>query len=205
MEWAAGIPGTIGGAVRGNIGAFGNSIKDVLKEVEVFDFLKFKIKRLNLKKCNFWEKGGIFKKNKNLIILSAIFELYPFKKKEIKKKINFYLDYRKKNHPTFPSAGCIFKNFLGKIKDKKLLEQFPKLREFNQKREIPAGFLIEKTGLKGKRIGKAEISKKHANFIINLGKAKAEDVLKLINLTEKKVKEKFGVELEKEIEYLPFG
>jgi len=181
LEWAAGIPGTIGGAIRGNTGAFGGSMSDIVKSVEVLHLPELKIKNYELKDCKFSYKENIFKKNKNLIILSCTLELKKGDKKEIEEKIKYFLDYREKNHPLdFFSAGCIFKN--------------PGKKS--------AGELIEKCGLKGKKIGDAQISEKHANFIVNLGKAHSEDVLKLINLIKKEVKKKFGIELKKEIRFI---
>ncbi len=87
-------------------------------------------------------------------------------------------------------------------KNQKLLKEFPEIGIFNQKREIPAGWFIEKCNLKGKKIGQAQISEKHANFIVNLGGARAKDVLTLINLVKKEVKTKLGILLEEEIQYL---
>ena len=129
-----------------------------------------------------------------------------------------YLNYRKENqHLNLPSAGSVFKNYelrlqpahhppekSGPIKNYELVKEFPELREFNKKNLIPAAWLIEKCGLKGKKIGGAKISEKHANFIVNLGEAKAEDVKKLINLAKKKVKNKFSITLEEEIQFLGF-
>jgi len=183
LEWASGIPGTVGGAIRGNAGAFKKSIKEIVKEVEVFDTKTEKTKILKNKDCNFYYRESIFKKNKNLIILSTLLQLKKRKKSEIKRKIKEYISYRKNMQPlNFPSAGSIFKNPKGFF----------------------AGQLIEECGLKGKKIGKVKISEKHSNFIINLGKGKARDVKKLINLVKKKVKNKFGIKLEEEIQYLGF-
>ena len=89
-----------------------------------------------------------------------------------------------------------------KIKVPELLKKFPELKKFSEKRIIHSGYLIEKCGLKGKKIGKAQISKKHANFIVNLGEAKAQDVLKLIKLAKQKVKKKFGISLKEEIQVI---
>jgi len=174
LEWAVGIPGTVQGAVYSNAGAFKKSMKDVVKEVEVFDTKTEKIKNFKSKDCKFGYRDSIFKKNKNLIILSVKIK----SKKSNRKKIKQYLDYRKKTQPlNFPSAGSIFKN--------------------------PRGFfaadLIERCGLRGKRIGKVKISEKHANFIVNLGNGKAKDVKKLIKIIKNKVKNKFGVTLKEEI------
>lgn len=190
LEWAAGIPGTIQGAIYGNAGAFGKSMKDIVKEVEVFDVKTEKIKIFKNKDCRFSYRNSIFKKNKNLIILSVKIKTKKEKKGDealassstfAAARVKQYLDYKKQNHPwNYPSAGSVFKNPDG----------------------FSAAWLVEACGLKGKRIGKAEISKKHANFIINLGGAKEKDVVKLINLAKKTVKKKFKINLQEEIQFL---
>ena len=122
-------------------------------------------------------------------------------KKEIDKKVKELINYRKTNHPlSLPSAGSVFVNPEIKITNKKLLAQYPELSEFAKKGYIHSGFLIEKCGLKGKRIGGAKISEKHGNFIVNCGNAKAKDVAALINLAKRKVKNRFGINLETEIQ-----
>jgi len=205
LEWAVGIPGTMGGAVRGNIEAFGSSISQLVKKVQVFDAKKEEIKIFNNKDCEFKYKNSIFKQNPNLIILSVEIKLKKCEKEKIKKRICDNLNYRAKNHPlNFPSAGCVFKNYESKIASHELVKQFPELKEFNKKKIIPAGWLIEKCGLKGSKVGGAEISQKHANFIINSGQAKANDVLELIKIIKKKVIGKFKIKLEEEIQYLGF-
>jgi len=181
LEWTAGIPGTVGGAIRGNAGAFRRSMKDIVKEVEVYDIKNEKIIILKNKNCKFGYRDSIFKHKKNFIILSVIFRLKKGNSKRIKMKIKEFLNYRKETQPlNFPSAGSVFKNPAG----------------------FSAGELIEKCGLKGKRIGNVKISEKHANFIVNLGGGKAKNVKKLINLAKKRVKNKFGVVLEEEIQIL---
>ena len=177
LEWAVGIPGTIQGAVCGNASAFKKSMKDVVKEVEVFDTKTEKVKILKNKDCRFSYRNSIFRKKKNLIILSVKIK----SKKSDTKKIKQYLDYRKKTQPlNLPSAGSVFKNPAG----------------------FSAGELIEKCGLKGKKIGKVKVSEKHDNFIVNLGGGKAKDVMKLIKIIKNRVKKKFGVVLEEEIQFL---
>jgi len=181
LEWAAGIPGTLGGAVLGNAGAFGRSMKDVVEKVEALDDKDLSLSNYNKRKCEFGYRESLFKKRNNLVILSAVLELKKGNKKEIQKKVKQYLAQRKETQAlNYLSAGSVFKNPQGKS----------------------AGELIEKAGLKGKRIGAAQISEKHANFIINVGNAKAKDVKELISLVEKEVKKKFGVVLEKEIIFL---
>ncbi len=106
-------------------------------------------------------------------------------------------------HPLrYPSAGSVFINPEAKIEDVELIKKFPKLKEFNKRGVIPSAYLIEQSGLKGKKIGKAQFSDKHANFIINLGGAKAKDVLKLIALAKQEVKKKFRISLKEEIQII---
>jgi UDP-N-acetylmuramate dehydrogenase len=208
IEWASGIPGTVGGAVRGNAAAFGGAIGKAVQEVEALvvedgnENGELKIRRFSRKECCFAPKESIFKRNKNLVILSCRFKLKKGDKKKLEEKANFCLDYRKKNHPPEPSAGCAFKNCCLKIKDKKLLEKFPELQRFNKKGVIPSAYLIDKAGLRGKKINDAQISPKHANFIVNLKEARSGDVLKLIKIIKKRVKDRFNIELEEEIHYL---
>ena len=206
LEWAFGIPGaTVGGAIYGHAQAFGAKISDLVESVEAINLKTFKSKIFTKKQCQFSLKNSIFKKNKNWVIVSAILKFSKRDKKKIRERINNFSAYRKKGHPmSFSSAGSTFVNTEKKITNKKLLEKFPALKEFNKRGVIPSGYLIEEAGLMGKRIGNAKISEKHANFIVNLGGAKAEDVFKLINLAKKKVKETFGVLLETEVQLVGF-
>lgn len=177
VEWFAGIPGTVGGAIFGNAQAFGVKMSDSVESVEVLDFKTLKIVKLSKKQCKFSLKNSIFKKNQNLIILSAVLKLKKAKKADIETKVKEHISYRKKSHPiSFPSAGSVFVN-----------------------PEMSAASLIESCGLKGKKIGQAQISLQHANFIVNLGGAKAKDVLALIKLAKQKVKKTFNIDLEQEI------
>ncbi len=163
------------------------------------------MKTFTNKECQFSLKNSIFKKNKNLIIVSAVLNFKKGKKEEIKKKIKEFLDYRRNKHPIeFPTPGSAFVNPEIKIKNKKLLKEFPELNGFNKLGIIAAGFLIAKSGLAGKKIGNAQISEKHSNFIVNLGGAKAKDVLALMNLARKKVKNNFGISLEPEVRFIGF-
>jgi UDP-N-acetylmuramate dehydrogenase len=206
FEWAAGIPGTIGGAIHGNAHAFGTKTSDLVKSIEAVDSKSLKLKKFTNGQCHFSLKNSIFKKNKNLVIVSTILELKEEKKEQIKNRIKEFLEHRRTKHPMdFPSAGSVFVNSMVKIKDKKLLEKFPEINEYNKKGSIPSWYLIHKCGLSGKKIGKAQISEKHCNFIINLGGAKAGDIVSLINLAKKKVKNNFGISLESEIQFLGFN
>lgn len=195
LEWAAGLPGTVGGAICGNAGWPSNkkNISAIIKSVEVLELNKKpKIKKFNQKECCFGYRDSIFKHNKNLIILSAFLKLKKGKRDKIKKEIIEIIKTRRDKIPSEPSAGCIFQN-------PSPAQISPK---FMAGKGFSAGDLIEKCSLKGKKIGKAQVSKKHANFIINLGGAKAKDVISLIKMIKQKVKNKFGVKLEEEIQHL---
>jgi len=183
LEWAAGIPGTIGGAVYGNAGLIkkpGQCIGELVEEVETLNN-KLEVKKYKKRECKFGYRESIFKYN-NEVILSVVLKLKKGDSKESQEIIKRVLKEREEKIPKECSAGCVFKN--------------PK--------HFSAGWLIEKCGLKGKKIGDIKISEKHANFIVNLGRGEAKDVLKLINLVKKKVKEKFGIKLEEEIQFLGF-
>jgi len=204
LEWAAGIPGTVGGATRGNAGAFGQSMKDIIKEVEFFDLSNLKIKKIKNLKCNFSYRDSIFKRKRNFIILSVCLKLMEGKKKIIKEKIREFLNHRKERHPKQPSAGSIFKGVRAKDLGEKFFRKFPEAKNAVKEKGIPAAFLINQCKLSGKKIGRAQISRKHPNFIVNLGGARAKDVIKLIHLIKKKVKNRFGITLEEEIQHLGF-
>jgi len=174
LEFLVGIPGSVGGAVRGNAGAWQKNIGDKIVKVKILDE-KGKIKYLNRQDCQFSYRNSRFKKTSE-VILEAEFLVEKKEKKEIKKIIIEYRNKRK-NQPAEASAGSIFIN--------------PK--------PYSAGEMIERCGLKGRKIGGAQISPKHANFIVNLGGAKAKNVVALITLAKNKVKEKFGIDLREEI------
>lgn len=188
LGFLTGIPGTVGGAIAGNAGIKKGSISEALEKVIVLgeDGL---IYDLNNKECGFGYRKSRFQKTRE-IILEAVFNLKKENPAIIKQRINQILKTRE-NQPKGKSVGSIFKNPSG--------SSAPSNATSNVAAAAAAGYLIEKADLKGKKIGDAMISKKHANWIVNLGNAKAEDVLKLIRLAKMEVKNKFGVELEEEI------
>lgn len=174
LEFLSGIPGTVGGALAMNTGIPESNIGDLVENVRVMDY-QGKTKTLNKEEIKFAYRTSNLSK---YIILNAQLKLIKKDKQEIKNIIKKYLNRRKSTQDlSRASAGCIFKNPKG-----------------NQ-----AGRLIDLCGLKGKRIGNACISRIHANFILNLGNATARDVLRLMDLVRKEVKNKFNVTLEPEI------
>lgn len=201
LEWATGIPGaSIGGCIYGHAQAFGTKISDIIESVEVLDLKNLKLKTFFKNQCKFGLKDSIFKKQKNLVIISSVLVFQKKNVEEVKNKIKEFLQYRSTRHPALASAGSTFVNPEIRIKNKKLLEKYPELIAFNEKGTIPSGYLIQKVGLQGKKIGGAQISEQHANFIVNTGNAKAKDVLALIKLAKQKVKKIFNINLEIEVQ-----
>lgn len=200
MEKLIGIPGSVGGGIWANAGAYGVEIKNFVKSVKVIwlDNDEVEIKNLSNEDCLFSYRDSIFKHRKG-VILEAEFE---FKEKVVsweksKKEILEILKSRQEKHPLdYPNAGSIFKNVIVNDEIQELLGT-----DFAYNK-IPAGWLIEQVGLKGYKIGNAQFSEKHANFIINLGGATAQDVLELIELAKVKVKDKYGIELQEELIYI---
>ena len=181
LENLYGIPGTLGGAIRGNAGANGSSISDYLESVT---YLENNIKKTIYKNdCLFDYRNSIFKGDKNKIILDATFNLYKKDKVKMKELIKNNYEKRKNSQPLeYPSAGSVFKN----------------------PNNYSAGKLIEDVGLKNYNINDAYVSEKHANFIINKGNATSKDIKDLINYIKLKVYEKYNINLELEQEIINY-
>jgi UDP-N-acetylmuramate dehydrogenase len=175
MEFCAGIPGSVGGAVWMNAGAYGKEMKDVIESVSLLDTSGEK-KMMRREEIAFgYRSSGL---PSGAIILDALFKLEKGQQDEIKAKTGEIIKSRQEKHPlNFPSAGSIFKNLPGQ----------------------PAGRLIEEIGLKGTRCNDAEVSPKHANFIVNKGNATASDVLTLIAVIKEKAKKEKDINLETEV------
>lgn len=202
LEWAAGIPGSVGGAIRGNAGAFGGSMADLIQNIKILKIGKngkTQIINYKLDDCDFSYRSSIFKKNENLIILSAVFKLIKGDKKEIDSKIKEVIEKRKEKQPKgLGSAGSFYKNPI--VKNQDLIREFKKEKGYGiYEGRIPAGWIIEKAGIKGKRIGNIMVSEKNANFIVNLGGGKAEEIMMLNSIIKQKVKSSFGIQLEEEV------
>lgn len=176
LECMSGIPGTVGGAIRMNAGAYGKEMKDVVVSSKCMN-TSGEIINLDLPEHEFGYRTSSFKDNE-LIILETTIKLEYGVKEQIEQKIMEYRASRIKNQPIeFPNAGSIFKRNV----------------------DIPTAKLIDDCGLKGYSIGGAQVSSKHAGFIINKGNATSKDVLELISFIKEKVKEKFDKEIKLEI------
>lgn len=179
LEFAFGIPGSVGGAAFMNAGAYGGEMKDVVALCEHVD-LSGKAGELKKGELSFGYRKSAYCAN-GFVVTFVTFRLKKGEKAEIEEKMNELLKRRKEKQPlSFPSAGSVFKRPEGHF----------------------AGALIEQSGLKGKRIGGAAVSEKHAGFIVNEEDATCADVLELIELCKRTVFEKFGVRLETEIKMI---
>lgn len=194
MEWAAGVPGTIGGAVRGNAGAFGSDIASNVDRVEVWR--DGEVVNLSKEECDFkYRSSGL--KDDDSVILRVWFKFPAGDRREIMAKVQKNLQARQGKFPPFPSAGCFFKNIkLDKWPGKK--NDLPPL--FLERGTVPAGWLVEQAGCGGLVSGGAKVDAGHCNFVINVGNATQADILKLVETVKEKVYNKFGVELEQEVE-----
>lgn len=181
LEFASGIPGTIGGGVFMNAGAYLSSFSDIVRTVTFLDE-NYDIKTYNLEELEYSYRNSILRE-RNYIVLSAELELTPKTPEEIKHIISDRRERRLQSQPLeFPSAGSVFRNPEGDY----------------------AGRLIEEAGLKGEKVGGAMVSTKHANFIINYNNATGEDIKELIEIIEKKIKEKYNINLVLEQELVNF-
>ena len=180
FEFASGIPGTLGGAIRMNAGAYGGEIKDVLVSTTYIDE-NLEIHTISNQENGFKYRHSRFIKNNRDIIISAVLQFTTGNKEEIRAKMDSNANLRKEKQPiNYPNAGSTFKRGEGYI----------------------TAQLIDQSGLKGYNIGDACVSEKHAGFIVNKGNATAKEVLKLIDVVKERVREKFGEDIELEIEVL---
>ncbi|MBQ8387740.1 MAG: UDP-N-acetylmuramate dehydrogenase [Clostridia bacterium] len=181
LEFAYGIPGSCGGAVFMNAGAYGGEVKDVLVSSTCYDLSRGAIRILSADEHKFDYRTSVYDQNRDLIVMDATFELKKGEESVIRATMDAMMASRRSKQPLeFPNAGSTFKRPEGHF----------------------AGKLIEDAGLKGYSIGGAQVSDKHAGFIVNKGGATAHDVLELIELSQELVMAKFGVPLECEIKYI---
>ncbi|HPN96258.1 MAG TPA: UDP-N-acetylmuramate dehydrogenase [Candidatus Moranbacteria bacterium] len=204
LEWASGIPGAIGGAIRGNAGAFGGEMKDNIESVEVLDLGDLQMKTYKLEECRFSYRESIFKEDENLIIFSAILNLKKGEKEKIEEKVKEIIKTRSERHPAgLASAGSFFEN--PTVKNKELIERFEKETGMKSREDkIPAGWLIADLGLRGKKIGQIQVSDDHANFLVNCGQGTAQEVVMLSSLIKQKVRNELGIQLREEVKYVGF-
>lgn len=204
-EWAGGLPGTLGGAVRGNAGAFRGETKDSVLVVESLDIFTLEQKQRSNEECNFAYRSSVFKKlGDKEIIISAELKLKSGDASKIREATQAKITYRKERHPLeYPNIGSIFKNVPIRNIPAERQREFLHVVKTDPFPVIPTAYLISEAGLKGVREGEAMISPKHPNFIVNMGGAKALEVKILILRIKETVKNKFGIDLEEEVQIVP--
>jgi|Deesub1362A_J573_1020465.scaffolds.fasta_scaffold02349_3 UDP-N-acetylmuramate dehydrogenase len=180
LEWAATVPGTVGGALVGNAGAHGGDIAGSLAWAELL-LRSGQVQRWDAQKLGFGYRTSILKRQPGAaVVLEGVFRLHQADPQALRKVVDGFITQRRDTQPSGASMGSMFKNPPGDA----------------------AGRLIDAAGLKGLRVGGAQVSTKHANFFINLGEARASDVWALIQRVRREVERQFGVRLELEIELL---
>jgi UDP-N-acetylmuramate dehydrogenase len=209
LEWSGGLPSSIGAAVRGNVGAFGGEIKNVLEWADVLDIEDRRqgVKRMKVEELEFSYRESLVKRNPNLLVVAAAFRLRPAAPAQLAEAIEEYQDhiaYRKKNHPlNYPSCGSVFKNITDLEKVKKIMKKWPEIKLQVESRwhgKVPMGYIVQRLGLAGLKAGGAQISPKHANFIVNLGRARFADVIFLIEKVKEAVYQNFHFVPELEVQ-----
>jgi UDP-N-acetylmuramate dehydrogenase len=193
LEWSAGLPGTVGGAVRGNAGAAGGDVANSLCKVEAW--IDREVVQLKPDECSFSYRESLFKQNGG-VVLKAWFDVVPGDTGKMLLKMQEIIAGRAGRYPNFPSAGSFFKNV--PVKEwKGKQNELPV--EFVRSGKIPVGWLNEQAGLKGLRVGGAMVSEQHGNFLINRESATEADILHLVEEIKTRVYNKFGISLEEEV------
>lgn len=211
LEWAGGLPSTIGAAVRGNVGAFGEEIGKTAEKVEVCDMYSklvyYTKKILTNNDLKFSYRNSLIKDNKNLIVSTVFFKLSKTDKKGIEKAKEIYfknIDYRNKHHPMeYPSCGSVFKNIIERRKIEAILLKWPDIKgqvEDKWYGKAAMGYIIARLGLSSFRIGGAKVSEKRPNFIINFNHATFNDVFLIINKIKDRFFQEFSFYPELEVE-----
>jgi UDP-N-acetylmuramate dehydrogenase len=204
FEWAVSLPGTIGGAVRGNAGCFGGETKDNLVSVKLLrkgDVINVATEDLKMK----YRHSALKELGNDDVVLEATFKLTPGDKAEALALIDANLDKRKKTQPLgAASAGCMFKNF--EYTDESTLDKLKQDADVPEamlkSKRLAAGWLIDQAGLKGTKMGDAMVSTEHGNFLMNTGKATASQIAELISLVKMKIRNSYGIQLEEEVQFL---
>lgn len=207
LEWASGIPGTFGGAIRGNAGAFGGEIKDSIRSVRFLDE-RGNIKEILSKDCNFFYRSSIFKDNPEYVILSATLQFSLGNKDELKEFSRKTIKYRASRHPLeYGSCGSVFKAIDVKDISEENFAKYPRFRvsiKYDPFPVVPAACFIDEAKLKGYQIGGAIVSAKHPNFFVNYNQARAKDVIMLMSFAKQRLMDTFGIAAEEEVQFIGF-
>ncbi len=211
LEWAGGLPGTVGAAIRGNVGAFGGEVKDLFVKahcIRLSEDGSYEELTLNREEIEFSYRSSKVKSEK-LIVVSAQFRLSEGTPEQLLAAHEKYFEnitYRQEKHPLdYPNCGSVFKNISKKEEVDRILESWEDVAEMVEGKwhgKVSMGYIIDRLGFKGRQIGQAQVSEKHQNFIVNLGGATASDVKGIIAEIEEEMQESFGFTPEVEIEII---
>lgn len=209
LEWAGGLPGTVGAGIRGNVGAFGGEIKDNFVKahcIRLHEDGNYEEVTLNRDEMEFLYRTSKVKTDK-LIVVSAQFRLKKSSPEELLNAREIYyanVRYRQENHPLdYPNCGSVFKNISDPIEVGRILESWPEITSMVHGKwhgKVSMAYVIDRLGFKGMQVGGAQVSEAHQNFIVNKGGAKAQDVKNIIAEIEEEMQESFGFTPEVEIE-----
>ncbi|MDP3993166.1 MAG: UDP-N-acetylmuramate dehydrogenase [bacterium] len=204
LEWAGGLPGSFGGAVRGNAGCFGSEMKDIITAVTSINIETGDAVIRNHDDCQFEYRGSYYKYHPEIII-SATVQLQPGDKTELRRTADEHIQYRSDRQPLeYPNAGSIFKNVPLEQVPAQYLPLFADAIKNDPFPIMPTAKIIAVAGLKGMRVGDAQLSEKHSNYIVNLGQAKASDIVALIEKIKAEIKSRYQIDLEVEPELVGF-
>ena len=204
MESLAGIPGSVGGAVRGNAGAYGSCMADVTERVLALHAQSLELLSLEPGECAFQYRDSRFKRDPSLVVVSALLSLSPGDPGEVRQKMEATVARREARQLQCDlSAGSFFMNPV--VTDPELIRRFEtdqgvRCRECR----IPAGWLIDQAGLRSTRVGGAMVNPRHANYLVNTGDASAEEMVRLASLVKRRVRDELGVVLREEVSSLGF-
>lgn len=201
IEWAGGLPGSVGGAIRGNAGAFGSEIQDVVRRVTAIDAATGKERIFSPAECGFSYRTSRFK-SEPLIIWEARLGFTHGDPAELVRIREEKIRYRQTHHPQAPSVGSIFQNLYVRDLPSDFFSRFPELREKIRGEKIGAGSLLERLKMKGLKVGGAMISYEHANIVVNTGEATAVDVRALVAKMKEAVQKHYGITLHEEPQFV---
>jgi len=202
LETMTGIPGSVGAAVYGNAGAYGHSIDERVREVRFFDGTA--VRAIGPADCQFRYRESIFKQRKDWIIFSVALRLDPAPPEDLRKSANEILKIRlEKYPPAMKCAGSIFKNLILAELPETVREQVPE--RVVREGKAPSAYFLEQVGAKGMRLGGIQVADYHANLIYNTGDGTARELHLLIGELKSRVRKRFGLELEEEVQYVGFS
>ena len=199
LEWAAGIPGLVGGAIYGNAGAYGSDMSKSIVNVKSLNPETCEITERPNKDCDFSYRSSIFKNNREIIV-SCVLVFSKSNPDELRLFVKNKIMERALKRPKLPSAGSVFKNIILDEQDEDFKKMIP--ADVVKGGKVPMGYLIDQCGLKGFQCGGAKVSDEHGNVIVNCDNAKAGDLKAVIGKIKEEIKDKFGIIIDEEIVYI---